>query len=57
LLTFPLSVLADRWAHQEHRTDGRRLSLATLGCALATTYGEMLVARAFVGLGRPPTGA
>jgi MFS family permease len=32
-------------------------SLATLGCAFATNYGEMLVARAFVGLGEAAYGS
>jgi MFS family permease len=32
-------------------------SLATLGCAFATSYGEMLIARAFVGLGEAAYGS
>jgi MFS family permease len=32
-------------------------SLATLGCALATNYGEMLLARAFVGIGEAAYGS
>jgi MFS family permease len=32
-------------------------SLATLGCALATNFGEMLVARAFVGIGEAAYGS
>ena len=32
-------------------------SLATLGCALSTSYGEMLVARAFVGIGEAAYGS
>ncbi|WP_410838081.1 MFS transporter [Paraburkholderia sp. SIMBA_030] len=58
ILTFPLSVLADRWG----RTNSIALmaglwSLATLGCAISTNYGEMLVARAFVGLGEAAYGS
>jgi predicted MFS family arabinose efflux permease len=32
-------------------------SLATLGCAIATNYGEMLLARAFVGIGEAAYGS
>jgi MFS family permease len=32
-------------------------SLATLGCAISTTYGEMLIARAFVGIGEAAYGS
>ncbi|WP_408269280.1 MFS transporter [Paraburkholderia nemoris] len=58
ILTFPLSVLADRWG----RTNSIVLmaglwSLATLGCAISTNYGEMLAARAFVGLGEAAYGS
>src|SRR5262249_1567735 len=58
VLTLPLSVLADRIGR------GKRIalmaclwSLATVGCAISTTYGEMLVARAFVGLGEAAYGS
>jgi MFS family permease len=32
-------------------------SLATLGCAISTTYGQMLIARAFVGIGEAAYGS
>jgi len=58
LLTFPLSVLADRWGRVKSIVLMAALwSLATLGCAIATTYGEMLVARAFVGIGEAAYGS
>jgi MFS family permease len=58
LLTFPLSVLADRWGRVRSLILMAALwSLATLGCAIATNYGEMLVARAFVGLGEAAYGS
>ncbi|SAK61734.1 transport protein [Caballeronia glebae] len=58
LLTFPLSVLADRWGRVRSLVLMATLwSLATLGCAVATSYGEMLVARACVGLGEAAYGS
>ncbi|MFP4906414.1 MFS transporter, partial [Paraburkholderia sp. BR14261] len=48
VLTFPLSVLADRWGRVKSIVLMAALwSIATLGCALSTNYGEMLLARAF----------
>jgi MFS family permease len=58
LLTFPLSVLADRWGRVRSLIVMAALwSFATLGCAIATSYGEMLVARALVGLGEAAYGS
>ncbi|SAL42836.1 MFS transporter [Caballeronia humi] len=58
VLTFPLSVLADRWGRVRSLILMAALwSVATLGCAFATSYGEMLVARAFVGLGEAAYGS
>ncbi|BAN26577.1 MFS transporter [Caballeronia insecticola] len=58
LLTFPLSVLADRWGRVKSIVLMAAMwSLATLGCALSTTYGEMLLARAFVGIGEAAYGS
>ena len=58
VLTFPLSVLADRWGRVKSIILMAALwSLATLGCAIATTYGEMLVARACVGIGEAAYGS
>ncbi|HEY2022561.1 MFS transporter, partial [Paraburkholderia sp.] len=52
VLTFPLSVLADRWGRVKSIVLMAAMwSVATRGCALATSYGAMLVARAFVGIG------
>jgi predicted MFS family arabinose efflux permease len=56
--TLPLSLLADRW--------GRAKSLfamalvwncATIACAYAATYDELLVARGFIGLGEAAYGS
>jgi len=58
LLTFPLSVFADRWGRVKSIVLMAALwSLATLGCALSTSYGEMLLARAFVGIGEAAYGS
>lgn len=58
LLTFPLSVLADRWGRVRSIVLMAAMwSLATLGCAISTSYGEMLLARAFVGIGEAAYGS
>lgn len=58
MLTFPLSVLADRWGRANSIVLMAGVwSLATLGCAISTSYGEMLAARAFVGLGEAAYGS
>ncbi|WP_250455399.1 MFS transporter [Caballeronia sp. ATUFL_M2_KS44] len=58
LLTFPLSVLADRWGRVKSIVLMAAMwSLATLGCAISTNYGEMLLARAFVGIGEAAYGS
>ncbi|VWD62000.1 MFS transporter [Burkholderia contaminans] len=58
LLTFPLSVLADRFGRVRSIVLMAALwSVATLGCALSTNYAEMLVARGLVGLGEAAYGS
>nr|WP_244173493.1 MFS transporter [Caballeronia temeraria] len=58
VLTFPLSVLADRWGRVKSIVLMAAMwSLATLGCAVSTNYGEMLLARAFVGIGEAAYGS
>jgi MFS family permease len=58
ILTVPLSVLADRWGRVKSIVAMAALwSVATLGCAIATNYGEMLVARALVGVGEAAYGS
>ncbi|CAG9270910.1 Putative MFS family arabinose efflux permease [Paraburkholderia unamae] len=58
VLTFPLSVLADRWGRVKSIVLMAAMwSVATLGCALSTNYGEMLLARAFVGIGEAAYGS
>lgn len=58
VLTFPLSVLADRFGRVRSIALMAGLwSLATLGCAIASSYGQLLLARAFVGLGEAAYGS
>lgn len=58
LLTFPLSVVADRWGRVKSVTLMATLwSLATLGCALAANYNQMLIARFCVGVGEAAYGS
>ncbi|BAN48132.1 MFS transporter [Metapseudomonas resinovorans] len=58
LLTFPLSLLADRWGRVKSLTLMAMLwSLATLGCALAENYQHMFIARFLVGVGEAAYGS
>lgn len=58
LLTFPLSVVADRWGRVRSITLMAGLwSLATLACALAASYNQMFAARFFVGVGEAAYGS
>lgn len=58
LLTFPLSVVADRWGRVKSVTLMAALwSLATLGCALSANYNQMFVARFCVGVGEAAYGS
>ncbi|MES2259429.1 MAG: MFS transporter [Pseudomonadota bacterium] len=58
LLTFPLSLLADRWGRVRSLALMAVLwSLATLGCALAQNYGQMFAARFLVGVGEAAYGS
>lgn len=58
LLTFPFSIVADRWGRVRSIVLMAGLwSLATLGCAIAANYGQMFVARFFVGLGEAAYGS
>ncbi|MET9654128.1 MFS transporter [Streptomyces sp. NPDC006460] len=58
LLTFPLSLLADRWGRVRSLVVAATLwSLATLGCAVAASYGQMFVGRLFVGIGEAAYGS
>ena len=52
VLTLPFSIFADRWGRVKSiALMGALWSFATLGCAIATNYHEMFVARIFVGIG------
>jgi MFS family permease len=58
LLTIPLSLLADRFGRVKSLALMALLwSLATLGCALAQNYQEMLIARFMVGVGEAAYGS
>ncbi|MFL6717226.1 MAG: MFS transporter, partial [Burkholderiaceae bacterium] len=58
LLTFPLSVLADRWGRVKSIVLMACLwSLATLCCALSNNYNQMFAARFFVGVGEAAYGS
>ncbi|WP_405944648.1 MFS transporter [Streptomyces sp. NBC_00932] len=58
VLTFPLSLLADRWGRSRCLVAAAAVwSLATLGCAISASYGEMFVARFFVGAGEAAYGS
>ncbi|MBH3428850.1 MFS transporter [Pseudomonas alkylphenolica] len=58
LLTFPLSLLADRFGRVKSLVLMAILwSLATLGCALAENYEQMFVARFLVGVGEAAYGS
>jgi len=58
LLTFPLSLLADRFGRVKSLALMAVLwSLATLGCAVAENYEQMFVARFLVGVGEAAYGS
>lgn len=58
VLTLPFSLIADRWGRVKSIALMAALwSLATLGCAMASSYHEMLVARIFVGVGEAAYGS
>ncbi|MFK4599933.1 MFS family permease [Streptomyces pristinaespiralis] len=58
LLTFPLSLVADRWGRVRSLVIAATMwSLATLGCAVAATYGQMFLGRLLVGIGEAAYGS
>ncbi len=58
LLTFPLSLLADRWGRVRSLALMAVVwSLATLACGLAQDYQQMFIARFFVGVGEAAYGS
>nr|WP_233859245.1 MFS transporter [Paraburkholderia sp. HD33-4] len=58
VLTLPLSLVADRWGRVKSIALMAALwSIATLGCAMASSYHEMLIARIFVGVGEAAYGS
>lgn len=58
LLTFPLSLLADRWGRIKSLTVMAVLwSLATLLCGVARSYEQMLAGRILVGVGEAAYGS
>ncbi|MER5362002.1 MFS transporter [Streptomyces sp. NPDC002785] len=58
VLTFPLSLLADRWGRVKSLVIAATVwSLATLGCAVAATYGQMFLGRFMLGVGEAAYGS
>ncbi|GAA0636608.1 MFS transporter [Kutzneria viridogrisea] len=58
LLTFPLSLLADRWGRVRSLVlMATTWSIATLLCALAADYGQLLGARVLTGVGEAAYGS
>jgi MFS family permease len=58
VLTLPFSIVADRWGRVRSIAVMVVLwSLATLGCAVASNYQEMFIARIFVGIGEAAYGS
>jgi len=58
VLTFPLSILCDRWGRVRSLCLMAAMwSVATLGCAMANSYGEMFIARLCVGVGEAAYGS
>ncbi len=58
LLTFPLSLAADRWGRVRSLTLMAVLwSLATLACGFAKNFEQMFLARLFVGIGEAAYGS
>jgi predicted MFS family arabinose efflux permease len=58
LLTFPLSLLADRWGRIRSITLMAILwSIATLACGMARSYEQMFVGRLLLGLGEAAYGS
>ncbi|WP_328326350.1 MULTISPECIES: MFS transporter [unclassified Streptomyces] len=58
VLTFPLSLLADRWGRSRCLVAAAAVwSLATLGCAISANYGQMFVGRFLVGAGEAAYGS
>ncbi|MEV0320227.1 MFS transporter [Streptomyces sp. NPDC050659] len=58
VLTFPLSLLADRWGRVRSLVLAAVVwSLATLGCAISASYGQMFWARFMVGVGEAAYGS
>lgn len=58
LLTFPLSLIADRWGRVASlKVMALLWSLATLACGFARTYEEMFAARFLIGVGEAAYGS
>lgn len=58
VLTFPLSLLADRWGRVRSLVIAATVwSLATLGCAVSASYGQMFLGRFMVGVGEAAYGS
>ena len=58
VLAIPLSLLGDRWGRSKAIIlMGALWSVATVGCAIAANYEQMMLARFFIGLGEAAYGS
>lgn len=58
VLAVPLSILGDRFGRVKAIVAmGTLWSVATLGCALAASYGQLMLARLFIGVGEAAFGS
>lgn len=58
VFAFPIALLADRWSRVKSiAVIAAVWSLATIACGLSRSYGQLLVARAVIGLGEAGYGA
>ncbi|MBI2738724.1 MAG: MFS transporter [Rhodospirillales bacterium] len=58
VLAFPIALLADRWSRVKSIVVmGSVWSLATIACGLSQNYGQLLAARAVIGIGEAGYGA
>ena len=57
VMSFPISLVADRVGRVSRDSDGNSLGAGTIACGLSGNFLMMFVARAFVGLGEAAYGS
>jgi MFS family permease len=58
VFAFPIALLADRWSRVKSIVVMATVwSIATIACGLSKSYGQLLAARAVIGLGEAGYGA